>query len=535
MVIKMDLQLEAQKQKRKELQMNTLRTMFGEHGFLKKEQVEERGQKVTRYKNTKKKDRPNTRLENKKLKKRKEAFINNRKEVRGKEIEGDELEEFKSLMSEEYILDTWMQEKHGKYTNEDILRQLEQGDNSNFEKLDPTLREFLATKLMHRYDGFRYDNDSQVMDHNEVKDIVDKVEADGMFFNPLFRLGLSQKARRTEDTGRESNYRKIDNEISRRIMAKTLTHNMNDIEIQKYEAKIKNENPNMSPESVTDMRIYHQRLDKAKRAQMAKQLLLMHMGKLKIVTENARKELEGSEPEMPMASLLSHCSRTMIITPDFNGDSTGEDEMWDAILKHKTTEGYKNSAQIKKRGSSTHSLSRRKKGRAFGKEKKKWFNFVRQTGMDVAIGGLGATGVDGKILDHDGSCGHVYGMRKKSRFGRNGGYIFGYESDSYGHTNQLGHTHDLKATGESASSFLGQRTDEVGEKYGGRQADISMCSKELIVACMNKIDEAFDNFSESELNVLVEKLTGKLMNDNEFTHFLTGTLGVDQAIVAERV
>ena len=52
---------------------------------------------------------------------------------------------------------------------------------------------------------------------------------------------------------------------------------------------------------------------------------------------------------------------------------------------------------------------------------------------------------------------------------------------------------------------------------------------------MNKIDDALDNFSETELNVLVEKLTGKLMNANEFTHFLTGTLGVNQAIAAETI
>lgn len=527
----MDLQMQQQEQqKQRQVQQQTLRSMFGEHGYLAKEKVMERGNFVTRYKNTKKKKRPNTRQENKELKKRKEQFIENRKEKRGTAIKYDELKELDSLLKEEYILDSWMKEKHGGLTNEAILKQMNEGDNSNFEKLDPVFRELLAAKFMHRYDRFKYDNDAAVMTDEEVKEMVDYVEKDGMFFNPLFRLGLSQKARQTEAEGRESNYRKIDNEIARRIMVKTLTHEMKGPEIQRYEAKIKSENPDMSDQSVTDMRIYHQNLDRAKRAQMAKQLLLMHMGRLKIVSKNMRDELESSKPDMPMASLLSHCSRTMIVTPDFKGDSASEDEMWDAILKHKTVENgkivYKNMAQIRKRGSSTHSLHRRKAGQTFGKEKKKLLNLVRQTGMDVAIGGLGTSGVDGKMIDHDGSCGHVYGMRKKSLFGRNGGYIFGYESDSYGHTNQLGHTHDLKATGESASSFLGQRTDEVGEKYGGRQADISVFSKDLIITCMNKIDEAFDTKTEDELKEIVNALTGKVMSGYDFRLFLDLRLGV---------
>lgn len=538
----MDLQLQQQQQKQKQIQQQALRSMFGEHGYLAKETVNVRGQNVTRYKNTKKKQRPNSRQENKELKKRKEEFIKNRKETRGTAIRGEELKELDKLLREDYVLDTWMSEKHGKFTNEQILRQMNDGDNSNFEKLDPVLRDLLAAKFMHRYDRFVYDNDVAVMTEEEVKEMVDRVEADGMFFNPLFRLGLSQKARQTEGEGRESNYRKIDNEIARRIMVKTLTHKMTDTQIQKYEQKIKSENPNMSDQSVRDMRVYHENHDRAKRAQMAKQLLLMHLGNLRIVTKNDNEELEGAKPDMPMASLLSHCSRTMVITPNFNGDSDSENEMWDSILKHGRKEigkvVYRNEAGIHSRTSSTHSLSRRKAGVKYGKEKKKWFNLIRQTGMDVAIGGLGAEGVDGKMLDHDGSCGHVYGMRKTSRFGRNGGYIFGYESDSYGHTNQLGHTHDLKATGESASSFLGQRTDEVGEKYGGRQADISMISQKTIVMCMNRIDELFDTAAQKDLETMVNKLTGKVMSDEEFTEFLHRNMFFDQneatAISAQR-
>ena len=113
------------------------------------------------------------------------------------------------------------------------------------------------------------------------------------------------------------------------------------------------------------------------------------------------------------------------------------------------------------------------------------------------------------MLDMDGSCGYVYGMRKKSMENRAGGYLFGYESDSYRTTNQLGHMHDLLATGEKASSFGCQRIDEIGEKYGGRQADISAYTPEQITLWMNVIDKAVDGCSSENLKRFMNILTGK--------------------------
>lgn len=531
MVTGMDFNLQEQMRRQQqrtmqqEVQAAALRTMFGERGYLEREV---RRDKLV-YKNCKRKERENTRLENKELKKRKEKFLEDRKSKQGKALNETEWRELDDLLREETIIDGWMKEKHGKFTNEQILRQLNNGDNSNFEKLDGTFRDLLAAKFIHRYPVFRYVNDERQMNQEEINELVDRVQADGMFYNPLFRLGISQMARETEDRGATSNFRKIDNEIARRIMVKTLTHTMTHDEETRYEENIQRNAPELSEQSVKDMRRFNQRLEKAKRAQMAKQLLLMHMGKLKIVNERPDGSKVGEEPNVPMASILAHCSRTMIVTPNFTGDESGEEEMWNSILRHYNTNGhvYTNAAQIRRRGSSTHSLVRRKEGEQFGVEKKKWFNFVRQTGMDVAIGGLGASGVDGRMLDQDGSCGHVYGMRKKSKKGTNGGYIFGYESDSYGHTNQLGHTHDLKATGEKASSFLCHRADEVGMKLAGRQADISRIQKGLIIRTMNSVDKAFDSFDDEQLIRISEKLTGNIMNDDEFLNFLINDLGMN--------
>lgn len=54
-----------------------------------------------------------------------------------------------------------------------------------------------------------------------------------------------------------------------------------------------------------------------------------------------------------------------------------------------------------------------------------------------------------------------------------GSMLMGLESDAAGVMNQMGHTHDMFATPEKASSLGAQRTDEEGEKYGGRQCDLT--------------------------------------------------------------
>ena len=530
----MDLHYDKEKQKemQKQKQQQALTNMFGRQGYLTKRDYVDNGEIKSDY--VKVANRYNkigdnnlqdrNRLSDKEVKKQKEEFVKKRKKKEGLAMSNKEKGEFENLLKEKWTRDNWMKEKHGKYTNEEILRQINDGDNSNFEKLDGVFRDMVAENFLNSYDVFLDFKDKE-LDEAGLKEMVDKIEADGMFFNPLFRLGLSQRARVKEANGETSIYRKIDNEIARRIMARTLSYEMNDTEKKEYEAHLM-KNSKLDEGQALQERERQEKIEKAKRAQMAKQLLLMHLGKLKVITEGTEKE-----PDVPMASVLAHCSRTMIITPALDG-AKAEDEMWDSILKHHRKgengqEGYFNDAQIKRRGSSTHSFVRRGVSERHGVEKKKLFNFVRQTGMDVAIGGMGTAGVDGKIIDQDGSCGHVYGMRKKSEKGKNGGYLFGYESDSYGHTNQLGHTHDLKATGEKASSFLSHRVDEIGDKYGGRQADVSNIDVEKIIACMKAVDNAFDNFTQKELEVIADKLTGNSMDLPTFVDFLSINLKMD--------
>lgn len=54
---------------------------------------------------------------------------------------------------------------------------------------------------------------------------------------------------------------------------------------------------------------------------------------------------------------------------------------------------------------------------------------------------------------------HTYSMYKEGDEEHYGAMLMGMESDAHGVMNQMGHTHDIHATPEKASSFGGQRTD----------------------------------------------------------------------------
>jgi hypothetical protein len=196
--------------------------------------------------------------------------------------------------------------------------------------------------------------------------------------------------------------------------------------------------------------------------------------------------------------------------------------MWNSILRT----GGENPARDNWRFSSTHSIIRRSVNSdavVGSKEKKRWFNLIGQRGMNCAIGGLGNEGISGKTICNDGTCGHFYSMRKEASSSNYGAMLMGLESDSFRKTNQMGHTHDIRATAEKASSLGGQRTDEVGEKYGGRQCDLTGMSAKNISIWMDALEQAMtrwqsqdEGMSSPEAMQAMELLAGKKLNANNW-------------------
>jgi hypothetical protein len=228
-----------------------------------------------------------------------------------------------------------------------------------------------------------------------------------------------------------------------------------------------------------------------------------------------------------ISAAYTHCSRVGFILPK-EADSIRQQRMLDSFLGAR--DGL--DAGFASRFSATHALKRKSAepgGREFKEQKMKFGWYTGQSGMNIAVGGLGNTGIAGapgeeRLLRNDGSCGHLYMHLDKGNERYHTGLLLGFESDAFKKKNQLGHTHGL-GNPEYASSFGGLRTDEIGEKYGGRQADLTKFSPEML----ERIMDSFDAYLERELDAedtgdlteLVKKLAGQKMNRENMQELFT--------------
>lgn len=402
-------------------------------------------------------------------------------------------------------------EKQSKFTNREILNQMRENDYSHFDNLNYILKHMAATQFMK---GLRDAKDPIFRrSYKNLKNEDPKLLAEvivgkenqniGNAMNPLLRLGISQMAKELElkNVPFEDNiYRKLDLELTRRIMVSTLT-TVGDV--------------NEHGEEMVNRNTQQRKI-------MAKQFLLMQLGKVsaykkvKHPDKNGPKLDKVSTDGMPIAFMISQGGRVIITTPK-KGNPDDEARMWNSITRNLNAEGkYTNEANIKRR-TSTHTLRRRKvAGNDIADEgKAKIMEFVGQTGMNAAIGGLGKSGVSGQQITNGGSCGHVYSAHKTSNSNKFGVYCFGYETEEPGHSNQMGHTHDISATAATMSSFGGQKTDVIGDKYGGRQADLSGLTPLQITVWMDSLDKFMSNANEADMQTVADMLTGELLSDEK--------------------
>lgn len=451
--------------------------------------------------------------------------------------------------------DKWGDAKLGQsnLTRREAMKMVGRGDYSNFENLDDVMRNMIAKEALERmvkkyglpfekektatlYEELAGDmkahkwkeNDdaSDVMnryftkrvgEHRTENICTDMLKEGGVtaLLDPALRLGLSLVQKESDYTYTKEQkrwFRELDEQMSTAVMLETLK--------QKDEGALKNKiseefrnNRKINGQDAREAAEHMVEADKAQKIQIAKRLLLMHMGDFKQVNEDGE-----SDWNKPVAVALSHCSRVTLTMPECprNGEKEYQD-MWDSIFYQK---GKTNLAQDNRRAASTHSIEiREKDARQTVVEKKVPFNLRGQRGMNVAIGGLGNQGVSGKMILNDGSCGHFYSMYKEGDTEHYGAILMGLESDSPGMTNQLGHTHTARATAEKASSLGGQRTDEVGKKYGGRQCNLSKWSPQEITECMQLLEDAIKTNAPG-IDGFMEKLVGPPMPEYSRRRFL---------------
>jgi len=395
-------------------------------------------------------------------------------------------------------------------------------DYSQFEKLPIPLRNQLATQYMKMTFLPMYSH----MSEEKRAEYVRNLSTEGIL-NPLFRLGISLAMNggiADDNTSFPGEYfRQLDNQLSSRIMQLTLTT------VHSLDSMTRNGLTKEECDRDTGGRIF-----------VAKNLMLAHLGKLNKVGKTGSRKVEpGNDERVPweeqVTTAFIHCSRVQYIFPSMEKGTDEElkkqrkehQQMWDSFYSLSRT-GYNDDGLSGSNGgmayrfTSTHDIERRTVKKP-AKEKKAKFNFSGQMGINIALGGLGRKGASGKTIKGDGRNTHVYNMKKDADVGVNGGYLVGFESDAAYKTNQLGHTHDIFATGEKASGFGSQRSDEVGAKYGGREVDLSDFTPDEIVAQMENLETVMRFLShklsagpnptwQMMLDDIVESLTGHLMN-----------------------
>ena len=469
---------------------------------------------------------------NKMLKEGYQQKVDAAKEAHGLVLEEDLKDTFKGWGKKDR--EHWEKEvlPHSKLTRGETLRRIiEDGDYSNFENLDELMRNRVATSAL-----LNFNEAFQINEHTTVDEIMSHYReyssGVSMFLDPALRLGfsLAQKTGGMPDWAKTL-YRELDEAMSTEVMVATLTHVPDVKTVASYYEKKKSKSKLAALEAAYDAIADN----KAQQIQIAKRLLLMQLSVFHVPVKDKYGFEVSYSWDKTMAVAFSHCSRVALTLPRLKEDSRvnnaqAHQRMWNAIY----TVNGKNDAKDNSRMSSTHDIERRVVVRgvadrkdpgwvAISWEKKVRFNFTGQRGMNCAIGGLGNNGVGGELLSNDGSCGHFYSMYKEADADHNGAMLMGLESDAAGVMNQMGHTHDLFATPEKASSLGAQRTDEVGEKYGGRQCDLTGKTAESIADALIALEKKMlqwqaqpEGMGSDDAKQLMRLLAGKKMGLQEW-------------------
>lgn len=322
-----------------------------------------------------------------------------------------------------------------------------QGDYSQFERVDPLLRSYLASLYMEGLPREAQDAlnapEDQLLPEREA---ILRREA----HNPAFRLGCSLYSRLPQVGGRWQAY---DDRMTDLIMEDTLAP-LTEAQFDTLQAEAGSKAAEQLRENVE------------KQVQMAKSLLLAHLGRTTLKLDDGRE----APMERSVASMMSHCSRTAFVF------APGPEAETKPMMEALTGKALGQSSGVYNRHASTHDVLNGADIGAFRETKGANLRRARHYGMDVAIGGLGNPGIPGpggrQTLKNDGSCGHMFLHITAPTATTTGSLLLGFESDSpNAEGNQQGHKHTLTAKPEHMSSFLGQRRDEMGAKYGGRIVD----------------------------------------------------------------
>ena len=264
--------------------------------------------------------------------------------------------------------------------------------------------------------------------------------------------------------------------------------------------------------------------NKATQLVMAKTMLLAQVGKYDVINENN----VSTELTEPIYETLVHGARTNFVLP------TGKDG-GNVINAFKGPNGGAD-AGIDWRFAATHSVKLRSisKNGALGSDTKeeRTYNPLKvigyQYGMDIAAGGLGRKGPDGRVIQGNGPSGHLYMRAQKGDDKHCGSLLVGIEGSAPGSDSYLGNSHGILAKSAKQSAFIADKSI-VGNKIGGRQVDLSGVSSGDLAHLLNEFSEKYgalqQNGNTPEGREKLEKINNMLMGKRLDMKAITEMLG----------
>ena len=162
-----------------------------------------------------------TNIDRLKGKEAKKKIVARRKSREFKPVDPNEMADIEHFAQSRWANENWLNKEKSGLTIRQIREQVQNGTYDHFEKLDDVFRDIEATKRMvsfnRDYLGGYNGSEYRHFDQETVERVVDRLEQENKFFDPVLRLGLSQYANLEIEHGNDSVYRRIDNEKNSNI------------------------------------------------------------------------------------------------------------------------------------------------------------------------------------------------------------------------------------------------------------------------------------------------------------------------------
>lgn len=378
------------------------------------------------------------------------------------------------------------------------FERVQRGDYSQFEKMPIFLRNYFgALEVENFYKRFS----SNVSLDN--KDVCAYLRENAM--KPDFRAGIS--AAKNSSSPKDAAFASAaDSYMSRYLMTKTM--------LPPTEQEVKALEETVGAEEAERERTQNYQ----RQLIMAKTLFLAQVGKYEVGNKYG---IRGQLTD-PVYETLVHGSRTNFIL--------GNDEETKLVFDAYLGKDMGKEAGVTKRMAATHTVTPRtfdqnQKITSETKESKTYLRaFSNQYGMNVAVGGLGTKGVNGKVISGDGTAGHVYMRLEKGDEKHCGSILFGIEGAEPGKDTLVGHRHNLLGKGAKQTPFLSDK-GVIGEKVGGRQVDLSGIHSVALARLLSEFSTHYSKLQQApntpqnreKLERVNNMLMGKPMEREQFT------------------